>query len=120
MGNCIRKESSMQWGGEDWGFPSTVSEINEDFCHRKTMKLEENHHQLLIGECKENIHSSMPIIKEVKVKITKKQLTELMGKADVQGLSVHQLLTQLMNVSERFELHNNSWRPALQSIPEDT
>lgn len=111
MGNCIRKESSMHWGGEDWGFPCTVPEINEDFYHRKTIKLEED--QFLI-------HSSTSVIKEVKVKITKKQLSELMGKADVQGLSVHQLLTQLMNVSERFELHHNSWRPALQSIPEDS
>ncbi|TMW98143.1 hypothetical protein EJD97_004453 [Solanum chilense] len=90
MGNCIRKESSMQWGGEDWGF---------------TMKLEED------DDDKEDIHQEV----KVKVKITKKQLTELMmGKADVQGLSVvHQLL---MNVSERFE----PWRPSLQTIPEDT
>ncbi|MCD7464123.1 hypothetical protein HAX54_052167 [Datura stramonium] len=112
MGNCIRKESSMQWGGEDWGFPSPEPETNKDgFCHRKMMKLEED--QLLI-------HSSTPIVKEVKVKITKKQLSELMGKADVQDLSVHQLLTQLITVSERFELHHHSWRPALQSIPEDS
>ncbi|KAK4344010.1 hypothetical protein RND71_037104 [Anisodus tanguticus] len=95
----------MQWGGEDWGFPSPVPETEEDFCHLKGS----------------NHSSSMSILAtEVKVKITKKQLSELMGKADVQGLSVHQLLTQMMNVSERFELHHHSWRPALQSIPEDS
>ncbi|CAN4125262.1 unnamed protein product [Withania somnifera] len=119
MGNCIRKESSMQWGGEDWGFTSTVPEINEDFCHHKMMKIEED--QLFMEENKGSTHSPItPVIKEVKVTITKTQLSELMGKADMQGLSVHQLLTQLVNVSERFELHHHSWRPALQSIPEDS
>ncbi|XP_060210760.1 uncharacterized protein LOC132637731 [Lycium barbarum] len=118
MGNCIRKESSMQWGGEDWGFQSPVPEINENLCHRKTMKLEED--QLLMSKRSNLSSSTQVLVKEVKVKITKKQLSELMGKADVQGLSVHQLFTQLMNVSERFELHQHSWRPALQSIPEDS
>ncbi|PHT52933.1 hypothetical protein CQW23_07395 [Capsicum baccatum] len=108
----------MQWGGEDWGFTSLVSETDKDFCRHKTMKLEED--QLLTGESKENIHSSTLVVKKVKVKIMKKQLSELMGKVGVQGLSVHQLLMQLMNVSEQFEMHHNSRRPALQSIPEDS
>ncbi|XP_060210759.1 uncharacterized protein LOC132637729 [Lycium barbarum] len=117
MGNCMKKESSMQWGGEDWSLPSTVPKTNKDFYCHKTMKVEEDH--LHIGEEKENFNSSTSMIKEViKIKITKKQLSELMGKADVEGLSVHQLLTKLMNVNEGIELHHRSWRPALQSIPE--
>ncbi|MCE5165706.1 hypothetical protein HAX54_011789 [Datura stramonium] len=95
MGNCIRKESE------------------------KTVKLEE---QLpFTGQNnKESIHSSTSIItKEVKIKITKKQLSELIGKADIHNISVHQLLKQLMDASEGCdELHHRSWRPALQSIPE--
>lgn len=55
---------------------------------------------------------------EVKVKITKKQLEELLGRMEVQGLTMHQVLQHLMNVSDRFETHQRSWRPALQSIPE--
>nr|XP_009800260.1 PREDICTED: uncharacterized protein LOC104246194 [Nicotiana sylvestris] len=112
MGNCIRKESSMQVGGGDWGLPET----NEDFYCHKSM---EDH--LLMGENKESIHSSTPAgsVKEIKIKITKKQLSELIGKAEVQGIPVHQLLTQLMKVSESPELRHRSWRPALHSIPED-
>ncbi|OIT31059.1 PREDICTED: uncharacterized protein LOC109209197 [Nicotiana attenuata] len=114
MGNCIRKESSMQFGGEDWGLPET----NEDFYCHKSMKLEDDH--LLMGENKESIHTSTPgSAKEIKIKITKKQLSELMGKAEVQGISLHQLLTQLMKVSESLELCHRSWSPALHSIPED-
>ncbi|KAK4727318.1 hypothetical protein R3W88_032235 [Solanum pinnatisectum] len=102
MGNCMKKELS-------------VLETNKD-C-RKTMKLEED--DLLMGENnKENIHSSTTKMNEVKIKITKKQLSELMGKADIEGLSIHQLLTKLMNVDED-ELHRHrSWRPALHTILE--
>ncbi|KAL5735949.1 hypothetical protein ACOSQ2_030737 [Xanthoceras sorbifolium] len=55
---------------------------------------------------------------EVKIKITKKQLEELLGRAELKQLSVQQVLAQLMNVSDRYETHQRSWRPALQSIPE--
>ena len=55
---------------------------------------------------------------EIKIKISKKQLEELLGRTDVQGLTVEQVLARLMNVSDRFEYHQCAWRPALQSIPE--
>ncbi|WMV59636.1 hypothetical protein MTR67_053021 [Solanum verrucosum] len=81
------------------------------------MKLEEDH--FLVGENNKEInHSSMSLVKEVKIKITKKQLSELMGKADIEGLSIHQLLTKLMNVDEGLELHHRSWRPSLHTIHE--
>ncbi|GJT58917.1 hypothetical protein Tco_1002450 [Tanacetum coccineum] len=56
---------------------------------------------------------------EIKIKISKKQLEEVLGKTDVQGLTIEQVLAQLMSVSERFESHEHSWRPGLQSIPEE-
>uniref|UniRef100_A0A2P2LXP0 Uncharacterized protein MANES_03G129100 n=1 Tax=Rhizophora mucronata TaxID=61149 RepID=A0A2P2LXP0_RHIMU len=55
---------------------------------------------------------------EVKIKITKKQLEALLGSADMTGLPVQHVLARLMNVSDRFEEHQRSWRPTLQSIPE--
>ena len=55
---------------------------------------------------------------EIQIKISKKQLEELLGMTDVQGLIVEQVLAWLMNVSDRFESHQLSWRPALQSISE--
>ncbi|KAK2990289.1 LOW QUALITY PROTEIN: hypothetical protein RJ640_014741 [Escallonia rubra] len=50
---------------------------------------------------------------EVKIKITKKQLGELLGKID--GLPVQQVLAQLMSAGDGYEAHQRSWRPALQS-----
>ncbi|KAK2981081.1 hypothetical protein RJ640_012036 [Escallonia rubra] len=55
---------------------------------------------------------------EVKIKITNKQLEELLGKIDVKGLPVQQVLAQLMSAGDGYEAHQRSWRPALQSIPE--
>ncbi|KAK4727319.1 hypothetical protein R3W88_032236 [Solanum pinnatisectum] len=88
MGDCIRKES----------LPSPL---------RKAKIVNFKDELLLMGESNEDcIHSSVSLTKE------------LMGKADVQDISVHQLLKQLMNVTEGLELRHRSWRPALQSIPE--
>lgn len=65
---------------------------------------------------------------EVKIRITKKELQELLGKAEVQNLSSEQVLTRLINAG-RFgnaaprhgdddDDHHHHWRPGLTSIPE--
>ena len=124
MGNCLRHEPPMQWAGEDWASLAPPTRFSGDAdlsfsSSGKAMKAEEDY---LLGENKgfSSSFSSSPASSttEVKVKITKKQLEELLGRMDVQGLTVHQVLQHLMNASDRFETHQRSWRPALQSIPE--
>ncbi|CAI9756999.1 unnamed protein product [Fraxinus pennsylvanica] len=105
MGNCIRKESSTQWGGENWGSETPFSDHKTE---TQPMNIEENSLRKV----------SSALGKEVKIKITKKQLEEMLIKADIQGLSAHQILAQLMNDRGRFESHHRSWTPAQQSIPE--
>lgn len=101
MGNCVRKESSTRWGGDDWSSPSPLA-------------AEEKHEE------KGGFESSGR--REVKVQISKKQLQAVLGKADVDGASVHQLLADLMNAARHYEIethrHHASWRPSLQTIPE--
>ncbi|KAI8557598.1 hypothetical protein RHMOL_Rhmol04G0022200 [Rhododendron molle] len=107
----------MQWAGEDWDSPAAPEPLlsGEDTLLRNADK-----------NNKADVSSSPPSAPatpatkatEVKIKITKKQLEELLGKVEVQGLSVHQLLDQLMSASDRFVAQQRSWRPALQSIPE--
>ncbi|XP_057465799.1 uncharacterized protein LOC130755438 [Actinidia eriantha] len=104
MGNCIRKEPPMQWAGEDWGSPAP-----EPLFSSEPTKIEE----FRLLEDPEEAPKT-----EVKIKVTKKQLEELLGRVEVQGMSVHQLLAQLMSASDPFESHQRSWRPQLQSIPE--
>lgn len=124
MGNCIRHESSVQWGGDDWG-SAEKEELygNDTDCdnmgdNNKAMITEEKG---LLGGAERSFtksSSTTTTATEVKIKITKKQLEELLGKVDLKELSVQQVLAQLINVSDRFNSHPRSWRPALQSIPE--
>lgn len=58
--------------------------------------------------------SNKTTTREVKIKISRKQLEELVGKVEVKELRVEEVLAQLMKHSLQ-----RSWRPALQSIPED-
>ncbi|KAJ4726070.1 DUF4228 domain protein [Melia azedarach] len=115
MGNCLRRESSVQWAGDDW------DSVASDHRSERAMKMEE---EGLLGDGKLGFITSSSSVTaaattEIKIKITKKQLEELLGKVDVKELSVQQVLVQLMNVGDRHrETHQRSWRPALQSIPE--
>ncbi|WOG85322.1 hypothetical protein DCAR_0104510 [Daucus carota subsp. sativus] len=68
--------------------------------------------------------------REVKIKITKEKLEELLGTADVHGMSVDQVVARLLSASADHHYydpdgdldldshHHRSWRPALQTIPE--
>ncbi|KAG2682256.1 hypothetical protein I3843_11G184000 [Carya illinoinensis] len=136
MGNCLRHghdQSSMQWGGDDWGCPEKDEfgrlyaagrdkRSHEMAGDDKASKMEEK--GLLGHDRGRSISSSATAtsaastITEVKIKITRKQLEELLGSVDIKDLTVHQVLAQLMNASDQYETHQRSWRPALQTIPE--
>lgn len=109
MGNCLRHQqhqSSTLWAGEDWGSSSSAAnEGDEEKC-------------LLANNPENGLKASPSAIHEVKVKISKKQLEELLGRVDAKELSVQQVLEQLIDVGNQYEANQRSWRPALQSIPE--
>lgn len=114
MGNCIRKESSLQWGGEDW------ASFDDKNCRSRASLKRDNYSEEnvnLLGESRGGgvLSSASPTGTEVRVKISKKQLEELLKKADV---SVDDLLAHLINGGDGFAAHQPPWRPALQSIPE--
>ncbi|KAL7087912.1 hypothetical protein ACP275_13G097300 [Erythranthe tilingii] len=123
MGNCIRKGSAAEWGGEDWGsFGSGDKTRNgEKSGAGSSGKMQKSS---LPGEgkgascCLTASVAASDEVTEVKVKISKKQLETLLKKADIEGLSTEQVLAQLMNVADQFEAHQRSWKPALTSIPE--
>ncbi|KAI8524992.1 hypothetical protein RHMOL_Rhmol13G0192900 [Rhododendron molle] len=112
MGNCAgRNKASMVWANDD-DWEST--EGSKGFPNRAK--------QRLLGENSSTSASSSsePCGREVKIKITKQQLRELLGNVDqVQSMPVEQVLSSLVDRSDRFEIqHQRSWRPSLQSIPE--
>ncbi|XP_047337161.1 uncharacterized protein LOC124940672 [Impatiens glandulifera] len=114
MGNCVRKGSSERTS-RDIKSPMMVPETQ---FSGKTWGLDE----------KEEKGDDQKIAgREIKVKITKKQLEELLGKVEVQGLPLQLLLAELIISSQvqhdqdqdqDSDDHQRSWRPTLQSIPE--
>ncbi|XP_061369664.1 uncharacterized protein LOC133312479 [Gastrolobium bilobum] len=100
MGNCLKHQSSTKYTTDDdvdeWDFQAAKS----DFAAR------------------DGGATTPKTIREVKIKITKKQLEELLSKVDVRELRVEQVLSQLMNHSRGYESLQRPWKPALQSIPE--
>ena len=97
MGNCLKRKSLPEYAtddDDDWDLPEKYEGLpskNDDLSGKTT---------------------------EIKIKITKKQLEELLGKVDVKGLRAEQVLTHLVSHSDRFLAHQRAWRPNLQSIPE--
>ncbi|GAA0167364.1 hypothetical protein Leryth_013586 [Lithospermum erythrorhizon] len=117
MGNCCKKDSSIHFGGEDWTSATSESLLSNEessFGYGNSKKGEEEE---LIG--KNHASFSSNIGTEVKIKISKKQLEELVKRASLEGLTIQEAIIELMDVGDRYEhQHQRSWRPALQSIPE--
>ncbi|OAY25932.1 uncharacterized protein LOC110603940 [Manihot esculenta] len=118
MGNCCRRGSSVTvWAGDDWG--SVGQEMKRS--HKKHNTILER--QKLLGEETGRSSTSSSCPREVKIKITKKELEELMARVELQGLSMEQAVAGLIKSGDKFEImemdhHHRSWKPALQSIPE--
>ncbi|KAK4275461.1 hypothetical protein QN277_018540 [Acacia crassicarpa] len=115
MGNCLKPQSSEKRvyddaefdDGEDWSWatPSPAAERGSEG-----------------GYSTKNAGDFSGKITEVKIKISKKQLEQLLSKMEVKDLRVDQVMSQLMSHRGRhgYEVHQHQrpWRPALQSIPE--
>ncbi|CAI9088409.1 OLC1v1022720C1 [Oldenlandia corymbosa var. corymbosa] len=141
MGNCMNtnmKQSSLIWGGDDWGSPlpeeTAGSEFSGKSCLKTTKKADLQEQENSMMEKEKGITSSFHDSSstkttgsptEVKIKITKKQLEEILKKVDIdanEGQSLAQVLTQLINLGSMDpgfqEERPKSWRPSLHSIPE--
>ncbi|KAF8026225.1 hypothetical protein BT93_F2891 [Corymbia citriodora subsp. variegata] len=125
MGNCIRHESQMQWGGDDW--EDGLFSASESSGAARVAADVEGTEELLekSGGCRSSNAAACPAAaaarKEVRIRITKRQLKELLGKPDMgEEKPVERLVSQLMamSASDWLETGQRSWRPALKSIPE--
>ncbi|KAF5472797.1 hypothetical protein F2P56_009484 [Juglans regia] len=136
MGNCCRSEHrSMVWAGDDLGsLMSKKEEEAENTCNmKKQIRLLDDQNGAFgppspasSTSCitTSSITSHVITCREVKITITKKELEELLGRVDVQGLSAKQILASWWAhaADRRFNSvlkeHHRPWRPTLQSIPE--
>ncbi|XP_021719503.1 uncharacterized protein LOC110687199 [Chenopodium quinoa] len=114
MGNhccAIHGSSTVAvWTEDDWG--SNTSESMEK--------------KELLGGCKESSSTVGTTGNQVRIRISKKELEELLKRVEdnksgtqFKKMKANQVLQNLIDKSDHFEIHNQrSWMPALQSIPE--
>ncbi|XP_008812629.2 uncharacterized protein LOC103723488 [Phoenix dactylifera] len=113
MGNCIDREKAVTWvDDEDW----ELEESPMQYCSVKEKAraaVQKEEKGLYEGE------GGVGSTTEVKVKITKKQLEELLQRVEGKGLPIQQVLKDLLSMDEvALQERARHWRPALQSIPE--
>ncbi|XXG42329.1 hypothetical protein AAC387_Pa01g2642 [Persea americana] len=116
MGNCLRHRPQTTLGGDDWDFAGSEKLYATDMAHDKRFENVNHKGEMenvsLLGE-KHEISST-----EIKIKLTKKQMEELLAEVGMRGMSIERVLTQLVNKGGDCHLRHRAWRPALQSIPE--
>ncbi|CAI0407196.1 unnamed protein product [Linum tenue] len=122
MGNCCRKSlsSTAVWADDD---------DSDDW------EALGNHHRIVLFDADRGEHgvvdknrllparssSSSSSGREVKIKVSRRELEELMSRVEMQGLSSEQVLARLIISSAgaaAAEDHHRHWKPVLQSIPE--
>ncbi|KAK7292405.1 hypothetical protein RIF29_08184 [Crotalaria pallida] len=139
MGNCCEPASSMEWGGEDWD--SLMTAENTVRKMSSSMKVFDESQGLSLGNVKKEkllraLRSSCDANGKVTIKISKKELEELMGGIKNQNQmkkkqlgrpstsSSEQVLFRLIKTKEHANQHHHDshhhrpWRPALETIPE--
>ncbi|KAB1200742.1 hypothetical protein CJ030_MR0G006496 [Morella rubra] len=120
MGNCcVRGSRAMVWAGDDWGSLTSKRKEAEATCNTEKQRLLGENGAVALSSFATG--TSTAASREVKIKITKKELEELVGRMDGQGMFAKEILARLMEAGDdrdgKME-HQRSWRPALQSIPE--
>ncbi|BFG27480.1 hypothetical protein CerSpe_137540 [Prunus speciosa] len=137
MGNCLRRDSATVWAGGDDDWIDISSQLQLQPCddcndsNNKKKKKAYNHlaeKQRLLDEIRSSASSSSTSTNgdQVKIRIAKKELDELVHGGNLQGLSsVEQLLDRLLTMNgpdedqNFYEMdHQRPWRPVLQTIPE--
>ncbi|XP_009111145.2 uncharacterized protein LOC103836604 [Brassica rapa] len=108
MGNCLRHESETHWSGEDWDDDFiTEHEEEQDHHHHhcsKTTSIKASKTIIVTQDSNSSHH-------EIKIRLTKKQLQDLLNQVNVHDLTGSDRKTEEGN-------HHRLWTPVLHSIPE--
>lgn len=111
MGNCLRHESEMHWAGEDWD--DFITQDEEDHHHSSKKTSTKARKTVTV---KRESKSCDPSHHEIKIRLTRKQLQDLLNK-----VNVHDSTGYAAPDIDRTNQEGNQyrlWKPVLQSIPE--
>ncbi|KAK8629922.1 hypothetical protein V6N13_078739 [Hibiscus sabdariffa] len=112
MGNCIRLQKACRVNdNDDWGSLLSIYKESEGDDGGFTSTVERE--RLLGGG--QNMST-----REMRITISKKELELLVQKAEIQCLTLEQVLTNMVNSGgDLYEAEQpRPWKPVLQSIPE--
>ncbi|MCD7451042.1 hypothetical protein HAX54_009407 [Datura stramonium] len=121
MGNCcLKRGSNMVCAGDDdddeWECVASKNLVVEK---ERLFSSSSSSSSLLISSSSSSSSSTTINYREVKIRITKKELEKILaGKLDnMEEVTMEQLLSGFLTSCENFQ-SQRSWRPCLQSIPE--
>ncbi|XP_074566887.1 uncharacterized protein LOC141823498 [Curcuma longa] len=123
MGNCIEVQKPILWVDDDYDDADDMEAAAESSAYSRAAKPKAAEAILPTSAagCKEG--ATAVASTEIKIKMSKKQLQELLRQVEEQGLPLQKLLADLLVVREicldnRDVTKDAHWRPNLQSIPE--
>ncbi|KAE8689827.1 F11F12.2-like protein [Hibiscus syriacus] len=112
MGNCIRRQkaSRVNDNDDDWGSLLSIYREREGDNGGGTSTVEK---EMLLSRKRDTNTST----REMKITISKKELEVLAQQVEMQGLTLRQVLANMVNGDDGEE-QPRPWKPELQSIPE--
>ncbi|MFQ6658235.1 hypothetical protein Gotur_027591 [Gossypium turneri] len=121
MGNCLRHQKKSSWvvDNDDDDWQAMVSAHGEGGDNGGGISITEEERLLGGGGKRGDVQNTS---REVKITISKKELEQLVKKVELQGLTLEQFLSRVVNggadLYEMEEQPPRPWKPMLQSIPE--
>lgn len=113
MGNCIDLQKAVTW-------------VDDEDASVERQMMDEARVTLLARSDREKEAGSAGLSTEIKIKISKKQMEELLRRVNGERVPLRQALAELVSshgaeswgVGPSQEAEGGHWRPELQSIPE--
>ncbi|CAL9117360.1 hypothetical protein MUK42_04311 [Musa troglodytarum] len=118
MGNCIDVQKPILWvDDDDWETPEPESPVHCREQEKAERAATGRSAEPPPAKEKQAAVGSSEI--KIKIKISKKQMEELLRQVDEKGLSIERVLADLVVIGEVcLGSRDGHWRPNLQSIPE--
>ncbi|KAG8099851.1 hypothetical protein GUJ93_ZPchr0013g34563 [Zizania palustris] len=127
MGNCIERSRGGDVVGADVDSVHYAAAKKKQAVHRQLVEVEEaaaaaaaKEEEVVVAEKLMRKGEKAPAMTEVKIRITRKQLEELLRRLEAAGKDGGGAISELLCTTSSCSFRHRppQWRPSLQSIPE--